>query len=158
MITTLEGNEWELFRELRLGALRDAPDAFSPTYAETVTSDAKDWQRAARRFAHDDRAAMFIARPARGLMSAVADADDKGHIGAMWVTPSERREGLGAAMLDRGIAFLTELGCGAIELSVTETNIEAIRLYESREFVLTGHDEPLRESSSLRNLFMVRCR
>ena len=156
MISALEANEWALFRELRLSALEDSPDAFSPTYAETAVHDEAYWRDAARRFAENERAALLIARPRRGLVSAVADADDLGHIGAMWVDPAARDRKLGSALLDAGLEFLERVGCEAVELSVTETNVRAIGLYESRGFELTGAHEPLRESSELRNLYMRR--
>lgn len=89
-------------------------------------------------------------------MSATVDAERLGHIGAMWVDPDARERRLGSALLDRGIEHLTSLGCATIELSVTETNTRAQQLYESRGFVLTGDDEPLRNGSTLRNLFMRR--
>jgi ribosomal protein S18 acetylase RimI-like enzyme len=156
VITTLEAEEWQLFRVLRLAALEDEPDAFSPTHQQAVGHDSEYWQAAARRFAGDANMALFVARPARGLMSAVVSEDGVGHIGAMWVDPEARGQGLGGALLDAGLDFLDQRGVKAIELSVTETNDRAISLYESRGFRLTGISEPLRPASPLANLFMRR--
>ena len=72
----------------------------------------------------------------------------------MWVDPILRGQGVGARLFDTAVAYLRELGCATIELSVTETNAAAIALYQSRGFVLTGNVEPLRDGSPLRNLFM----
>jgi len=99
---------------------------------------------------------MFIARPELGLMSATVDADGLGYIGAMWLAPEARGQGLGGALLDTGIEHLEGFGCTAIELSVTETNEVAQHLYVSRGFAFTGNDEPLRPGSALKNLFMRR--
>ena len=156
MIDALRAEEWMLLRDLRLAALSESPDAFSPTAEETSRLTESDWRTSADRFASRPSAAMLIARPADGLMSAVADDQGVGHIGAMWVSPEARRKKLGSALLDRGIEFLQRAGCATIELSVTETNFTARRLYGSRGFVLTGESEPLRISSPLANLFMRR--
>ena len=50
----------------------------------------------------------------------------------------------GSALLDAGIERLEGAGCAVIELSVTETNTDAQRLYLSRGFEFTGTDEALR--------------
>ncbi len=155
LITPLEAHEWALFRSLRLRALAESPDAFSPTLEETEKTDEAAWRRIAGRFA-DGPGGLLIARPADGLMSATLDSDGVGHIGAMWVAPDARDRRLGSALLDRGIEHLDTLGCTTIELSVTETNTRARKLYESRGFVLTGASEPLREGSMLENLYMRR--
>lgn len=156
MITPLEADEWALLRELRMAALTESPDAFSPTAEATGRLAKADWQQSAARFASRDDGAMLIARPGNGLMSAVRDRDGVGHIGAMWVRPEARGTRLGSALLDRGIDLLANAGCETIQLSVTETNLDALRLYESRGFVLTGESEPLRSGSTLANLFMRR--
>lgn len=158
MITPLQANEWALFRQLRLAALAESPDASSPTLESVEDRDEHYWQDAATRFAESEQMVLLVARPDLGLMSAVADEQMVGHIGAMWVAPGARGQQLGNVMLDTGIQFLEGIGCLTIELSVTETNTVAIALYRSRGFELTGVDEPLREGSPLRNLFMARTR
>lgn len=155
LIRQLEASEWRLLRRLRLAALEESPDAFSPTLEEALGFDSARWQRGARRFGDDDQAAMFIARPDRGLCSAVMDGDPEaptGHIGAMWVSPDARGEGLGSALLDTALGFLS--ACPVVELTVTQTNTRARALYESRGFRLTDRSDQLRPGSPLLNLEM----
>ena len=100
---------------------------------------------------------MFIVRRdghGLGLGSAGRDEQGVGHIGAMWVDPVLRGNGIGARLFDTAVGFLRSRGCARIELSVTETNVQAIALYQSRGFALTGEFEPLRPGSPLKNLFM----
>ena len=155
LITPLTADEWALFRALRLRALAESPDAFSPTLAETEQIDETTWRDIAARFA-SGRGVLLIARPDFGLMSATIDKHNIGHIGAMWVSPEARDRRIGAQLLDLGISHLETQGASIIELSVTETNTRAQALYQSRGFTMTGKDEPLREGSPLRNLFMRR--
>ena len=155
-IRALREDEWSLLRELRLRALRDSPDAFSPL-AEDVAREADDyWQRGARSFASPHAALLIAERDGRavGLVSATAAAGT-GYIGAMWLEPAARGSGLGRALLDAACAKLRERGCGRLALTVTETNAAAIQLYQSAGFALTGESKPLRPGSPLRNLEMV---
>lgn len=159
-IRPLEGHEWKLLRELRLRALREAPDAFGPTAAEAESRSDDDWREGAARFAQPNLR-LFVARDEAGgglgLISAVA-AGHVGHLGAMWVDPAWRGRGVGRRLFAAACDELEAAGCERIELSVTEGNERAIALYQRFGFALTGRHEPLREGSTLRNLEMARDR
>jgi ribosomal protein S18 acetylase RimI-like enzyme len=156
-IRALREDEWPLLRELRLRALRDSPDAFSPLAEEVAREADEYWQRGARSFASSEHATLLVAERegrAVGLVSATA-AGGTGYVGAMWLEPSARGAGLGRALLDAACATLRARGCARLALSVTETNAAAIALYESAGFARTGESKPLRPGSPLRNLEMV---
>jgi ribosomal protein S18 acetylase RimI-like enzyme len=156
-IEPLMAEQWRDLKRLRIAALTDAPDAFSPTAAEAESQDDAYWQRGAARAADGESFRLFVARrdgAGLGLASAQCDAAGIGHIGAMWVDPALRGAGVGARLFDAAVAFLKGRGCHAIELSVTESNVNAIALYTSRGFELTGEWQPLRPGSPLRNLTM----
>jgi ribosomal protein S18 acetylase RimI-like enzyme len=154
----LAASQWPLLKRLRLAALADSPDAFSPTLEETLAHPDAYWQTWAER-AQEAGRRVFIANvngdPA-GLVSAVRDDDGVGHIGAMRVDPLARRAHLGRSLLRSGCDFLAAAGCGRIVLTVTETNAAAIAMYESEGFALTGRSQPLRPGSPLANLEMAR--
>jgi ribosomal protein S18 acetylase RimI-like enzyme len=156
-ITPLTAEQWRDLKRLRITALTESPDSFSPTAASALAHDDDYWRRGAQRAADSPDFEMFIVRRdghGLGLASAGRDEQGVGHIGAMWVDPVLRGRGVGARLFDTAVGFLRGRGCARIELSVTETNAPAIALYESRGFVLTGEFEPLREGSTLKNLFM----
>jgi len=156
-IVPLRVDEWRDLKRLRITALTESPDAFSPTAASALAHDDAYWQRGAQRAAESPDFEMFIVRRhgyGVGLGSAGRDEHGAGHIGAMWVDPGLRGRGVGARLFDTCVAFLKCRGCASIELSVTETNAPAIALYQSRGFVLTGTFEPLREGWPLKNLHM----
>jgi ribosomal protein S18 acetylase RimI-like enzyme len=156
-IVPLTAGQWRDLKRLRITALTESPDSFSPTAASALAHDDAYWQRGAQRAAESPDFEMFIVRRdghGLGLASAGRDEHGVGHIGAMWVDPALRGHGVGARLFDTVVAFLRGRGCAQVELSVTETNAPAIALYQSRGFVLTGEFEPLREGSPLKNLFM----
>jgi ribosomal protein S18 acetylase RimI-like enzyme len=156
VIRELREDEWELLRRLRLRALHDSPESFSPLAEDAAREPDDFWQNGARRLA-SEHARLFVAErndSPVGLVSATAAAGT-GYIGAMWVDPAARGGGLGRALLDAACAWLRARGCARLALTVTETNSGAIALYESAGFRLTGESEPLREGSPLRNLKMI---
>jgi len=157
VIVPLTADQWADLKRLRIGALTESPDAFSPTAEEARSHDDAYWRRAAKRAEATEGFELFIVRrggEGLGLGSAQRDDEGVGHIGAMWVDPVLRGQGIGARLFDSIVAYLRAIGCASIELSVTETNAPAIALYQSRGFVMTGASEPLRAGSPLKNLFM----
>jgi len=153
-IAPLREHEWTVLRDLRLRALADAPDAFGPTLADAQAEPDAYWQEGARRFA----GRVLVARDGSrtiGLVSAVEDPHHVGHLGAMWVDPATRGRGLGRRLVERACQALRARGCQRIELSVTQGNQAAQRLYERFGFACTGESEPLRPGSELRNLTMA---
>jgi len=156
-ITPLEKSEWQLLKDLRIQALTESPDAFSPPVEEYLSQQDPYWIQAAQRIADSEDIAIFIVRRdngAYGLVSSQRDAAGIGHIGAMWLDPVERGQGTGRQLLESACEFLLNNDCSSIKLSVTETNEAAINLYRSRGFIFTGESEPLRAGSPLKNLFM----
>jgi ribosomal protein S18 acetylase RimI-like enzyme len=156
-ITPLTAGQWRDLKRLRITALTESPDSFSPTAEEARSHDDDYWRRAAKRAESTEGFALFIVRrggEGLGLGSAQRDDQGIGHIGAMWVDPMLRGQGVGARLFDTIVSYLRATGCATIELSVTETNTPAIALYRSRGFALTGESQPLRAGSPLLNLFM----
>jgi ribosomal protein S18 acetylase RimI-like enzyme len=59
---------------------------------------------------------------------------DSGHITQLCVLPALRGARLGYELLRQSLERLTQLGCTTISLTVTCSNVDAIRLYESIGF------------------------
>jgi ribosomal protein S18 acetylase RimI-like enzyme len=155
-VRRLEAGEWQLLRELRLRALRDAPDAFSPRVEDVEREPDAYWQQGAKSSGgdHVDLLVAELAGRPVGLASATC-AGAVGYIGAMWVDPTARGSGVGRRLLTAARDALVARGCRRLELTVTETNAAAIALYRSFGFEPTGDWKPLRDGSTLRNLTMA---
>ena len=153
-IRSLAAHEGLILKQLRLAALKESPDAFSPTLDAVDRQDDDYWRQSAQRTAEAPRFNIFIAeREGRfvGLVSGNADAKQTGHIGMMWADPDVRGQGIGKKLLGHVMDYLKDLSCRSIELTVTETNQTAINLYENVGFAFTGNDVPLRAGSNLQN-------
>jgi ribosomal protein S18 acetylase RimI-like enzyme len=69
-----------------------------------------------------------------GMCLASLVAYDVGHITQICVTPAVKGRGCGYEMMRRALAALVNAGCRSVSLTVTESNIEAIELYERLGF------------------------
>ncbi|HHU08831.1 MAG TPA: GNAT family N-acetyltransferase [Intrasporangiaceae bacterium] len=78
-----------------------------------------------------------LVRDGAGAVIAVARlgvSDGWGGIGAMWVAPDHRRQGLGRSMLGELARAATDLGCVSLHLQVEDDNDAAHSLYAQAGF------------------------
>ena len=152
-IRPLEAHEWSLWRDLRIRAVRDSPDAFRPTLDEELAHDDGWWEDIVRRTVEHPRGTLLVAevesKPV-GMLFARSDPDEsKAEVGAMWVDSAARGLGVGGAMLDAAIAWAHGRGVGTMTLWVTDGNAAAERLYADRGFTPTGATGLLRDGADL---------
>lgn len=85
----------------------------------------------------------------------------EGEIGNIAVAKADRAEGLGSRLLDSAISYSDGLGIRSLFLEVRESNIAALRLYASRNFVEIGrrksyYRRPVEDALVLRRHNVVR--
>jgi GNAT superfamily N-acetyltransferase len=153
VLRTLAPEEWGLYRDLRLAALRDSPDAFGSTLEREEAFAPEIWRTRledAARLALDLPLMAFDGGRPVGLLWAKVDADDHGVVNLfqMWVDPGCRGRGVGLALLGRALSWAADKGASAVHLAVTAGDSPARRLYEREGFV-TVSEEPLRPGSLL---------
>jgi GNAT superfamily N-acetyltransferase len=138
-IERLQPGAWGRFRELRLRALAEAPDAFGRTLAEEEAMPPADWR--ARLESRDS--ATFIASCAAGDVGLVVGAAWHGTpsaagLFAMWVAPTARGSGIGGLLVDAVVDWARTRGDTRLFLDVADANLPAIALYHSRGFRPNG--------------------
>jgi GNAT superfamily N-acetyltransferase len=153
-------DDWQAMREIRLQALRDAPDAFGSTYARDAAFDPAEWQRRATRdgsfFAFlPDTEQAEQAGPA-GLAGGYQEEPGVVELISMFVRPQARGHGVGEALVDAVAAWARNRNAASVHLWVTETNKPAIRLYERCGFTITPERQPLPSNPALGELGMTR--
>ena len=144
-IAELPESDWELWRDLRIDALRDAPGAFGETLAQAQARDEDGWRAHWR---HDPPLPRFIATingAPQGMCSIVLpeDHDFQPLIISMWTSPAARGRGLGRALLDACVTWCARTGRRRLRLGVVEDNEAATRLYLGYGFRFDGTGEPL---------------
>lgn len=138
------GNDWQLWAEIRLRALRDSPTAFGSTYDREAGFTEADWRG---RLGGEGPAVLALHEgSAVGMAAGYSDLPGWLHVVAMWVDPAWRGQGLGRRLLDAVVVWAGERGLRC-HLDVTLGNDAARRLYERYGFVATGETEPLRAGS-----------
>jgi len=137
VIRRSRGEDWQLSREIRLQALRDAPLAFASTYErEAAFVDAMWLHRIAS-------SAQFLAidqDEVVGTATGFVDPEDTttALLVAMYVAPAARGNGIGERLVDAVVASARADGAHRVRLHVVETNPVAERLYSRCGFVRTG--------------------
>lgn len=139
-VARIRPEEWALLRDLRLRALRDAPDAFGQSYENAAAEPELEWRSAARAASAGDRRTWLIARSKEqgasgqatemGMVQARRRPPDDCLVFSMWVAPEARRRGVGRALIEGAAEWARTWGGRRIVLWVTGTNEGAQRFYE----------------------------
>ena len=125
-------------RELRIAALRDAPDQFAETVAQALARSDEEWGKfAASAYVAESNNALV------GLVFAFEDASDDavGRVGGMWVAPGARRAGIGSALVEVALSWAKGAGKRRVRLWVVPTT-PGEGLYRRAHFVPTGNQKP----------------
>jgi diamine N-acetyltransferase len=86
----------------------------------------------------DDRlyiAAAEVSGTAVGYVVATVSDDRAGEIDSIYVDPACRTRGVGRALMERALAWLSERGCHAISVGVAEGNEDALGFYRRFGFL-----------------------
>lgn len=138
-IQRLHADHWARGRDLRLRALRHAPDAFWATADDEAALSPAQWRA---RLERTDAATVVavVAGTDAGLAAGAPHHDDPCDAGlyAMWVDPSFRGRGIGDALVAAVVAWARAAGHRRLRLEVADHNTSAVRLYERAGFVATG--------------------
>lgn len=138
---------WERWREIRLRALRDAPDAFGSSFEREEAYTESDWRR------------WLTLGP---TWIAVVDERDVGIICggqhhsaeipwvyAMWVEPTVRGTGVAESLLGVVIDWARQSGASLLGLDVADRAPRAKRFYERNGFVIGDQTFPMPRDPSI---------
>jgi ribosomal protein S18 acetylase RimI-like enzyme len=140
-------DDWQVFREIRLAALADSPDAFGSTLQREQGYGEDDWRQRL------SGPVYVVEDPAPVSVGGVFDNEGTPHLWGMWTDPAHRGRGHARRILDA----LIPPGTSA-QLDVNVANDGARTAYERYGFVATGQVEPLRTGSDMLIELMVLCR
>ena len=133
--------DWATFRDVRLTALTDSPDAFAVTAADAASRSDADWEQMVRERCESGVSATWLAGDANGhTVGMVAAFDDPAttelELVSMWVAPAARGAGLAQRLVDAVIAWADARQAPTVALWVMRGNEPAIQLYETVGFVV----------------------
>jgi ribosomal protein S18 acetylase RimI-like enzyme len=149
-VRRLRADEVALLRDVRLRALRQAPEAFATTLAEARGWPPERWAEIARQFnvvaVDGDRGV--------GMVSAWPLENGNVWLARLWVDPEVRGCGVGLRLIEAVMEWARERGAAAVELSVTTNNRAAAAFYARAGFVETGRRRPLPADPSRTEVFL----
>ncbi|HET7014403.1 MAG TPA: GNAT family N-acetyltransferase [Streptosporangiaceae bacterium] len=153
-------DQWTTYREVRLTALTDSPEAFSSTLERELEFPEQLWRD--RIGSNIGLLAWQADRPV-GTVAVLSTeiADTHGFTGAwhlvgMWVSPTARRLGVGARLVEAAADAARSGSAPALLLWVVESNDAARTLYERQGFVATDVRQAHPNQPGEREQLMVR--
>ncbi len=157
MVREVAEADWQALRDIRLEALREAPEAFGSTFAREAAFGEADWQR------RISRGGNFLgylpeasASEPVGLIGGYQEEPEAIELVSMYVRPMARGRGVGEALIATVIDWAAARNAVSVHLWVTETNKPARLLYERCGFALTGERQPLPSNPALGEVGMAR--
>jgi GNAT superfamily N-acetyltransferase len=148
----VRAGEWERWREVRLAALRDSPEAFGSTYEQELDHPDDLWIERTAAGATSGERAFFIAEEGAHWIACAGgyrpEPDGVPAVISMWVAPEARGAGIARRLLDAVRDWAVETGAEALTLHVVSTQAPARALYEAYGFRYTGRREPGRRDAS----------
>jgi ribosomal protein S18 acetylase RimI-like enzyme len=134
-IQRLGPDEWKVFRDVRLRALRDAPYAFGSRYDDWVQAAENRWR--ARLTAVPLNLVARRDAELVGMASGVLDGEGEAELISMWVDPAARGSGVAATLVATVVDWATAAG-RTTYLMVRSDNARAIAAYARAGFVDLG--------------------
>jgi GNAT superfamily N-acetyltransferase len=157
LVREVVAGDWEALRDIRLEALRDAPEAFGSTFEREVAFAEADWRR---RISRGGNFLGFLpeasASEPAGLIGGYVEAPEMVELVSMFVRPRARGRGVGEALIATVIDWAAARNAASVHLWVTETNKPARLLYERCGFTPTGERQPLPSNPALGEIAMSR--
>lgn len=142
MIRAVTEDDLEDYLALRRESLKESPLAFGASPADDFAGSASAVRGALRRAPDWMLFGAFDPQLVGAVGLLRGDRAKSMHKASLWglfVTPSHRRRGFGAALLEAAILHARTLpGLSMVQLTVTEASPEARKLYETAGFVLWG--------------------
>jgi ribosomal protein S18 acetylase RimI-like enzyme len=140
LIRRIHLGEAELFRCIRLAALREAPRAFGSTYDSALRRTPESWREQADSTACGPDRATFLAFSDELPIGIVAlyrlrRGSDTGELMQMWIAPEYRGRGIAKRMMDAAFQWAGNNQFRAIVVKVARNNARALKLYREYGFV-----------------------
>jgi GNAT superfamily N-acetyltransferase len=147
---------WQAMRDIRLAALRDAPDAFASTYEREAAFAEADWQRRISGGGNFLAYAPELGTAPAAIVGGFQAAPGTIELVSLWVRPHARGRGIGQVLIETVIGWARARGSSRVHLWVAENNHHARLLYERCGFSLTAERQPLPSNVELIEIGMVR--
>ncbi len=154
-IIQLPPDQWERFREIRLEALLEEPQAFGSSYAGMEQRPPEYWQGRLTDSAEGEKSLLLFAREGERLVGMIGafygEASDAAEIVSVYTSKAVRGRGVGKALMEGILAEIEKKkGIRKAVLGVNREQVAAVELYRRFGFVTVEEKEEVREDGEVR--------
>ena len=147
-VRRVRADEGPVLKATRLAALLESPSAFGSTHAAEVNQPDDHWASRASLGAAGRHRAIYLATVDQSVVGIVGGyrpdpAGSSIELVSMWVSPTQRRAGIAAKLVEAVVGWASETNATEVDLWVTRGNDAAVTLYEAAGFRETGEHQPL---------------
>ncbi len=137
-LSPLSVDDWRLWRDLRIEALREAAYAFGSKLSDWQgPGDTEERWRARLTDVPLNIVARLDGKPV-GMVSAISPDVKSAELISMWVAPFARGSGVGDALIQAVVSWAERQHARQVVLAVRADNERAIALYARHEFIDSG--------------------
>jgi ribosomal protein S18 acetylase RimI-like enzyme len=146
-VRVLSEEDWQQYRDIRLTALKESPEAFVATHAQEENFDEPVWRdrmRRSRRLVaeHDGPTVGVVC-----LGHADAEHPGSGELFGLWVAPEARGTGVAWKLVEAGAEQARQDGLSHLRYWVDTDNGRAVAFASSFGFLPGGDRRPMRVTS-----------
>lgn len=153
IVRALAGDDWQAFRQIRLAALQDAPEAFASSYSEEQGYDEDFWRV---RLGRSSRLLACLDDEPVGIVSVGRAAeDDVAELFGMWVVPAQRGRGVAWQLTEAAADHARQQGRRALKLWVSTDNGRAVAFFSSYGFRPGNERRPMTNDPQTQEVAMV---
>lgn len=138
VVELLEPDQWHRYRELRLIALRDSPDAFGSTLEQEQHQPESFWRARLARAQATLIASSYNRDVGIAVVAAINHEPHHAGLFSVWVDPQARGQGISDLLVAHAIICASSAGFYKLSLEVGDHNQHAINLYLRMGFKPTG--------------------
>lgn len=144
IVRQLNLSDWQNYKNIRLEALQNDPQAFGGSYAEESQRIDKEWQDRLQKVIGENSKSLLVAAENGkgdlvGTIGAFEKLDGVWRINAVYVKPAYRGKGLSAKLLKQITDLISSRNNSKeLELTVNIKQEAAVRLYQSSGFKIVG--------------------
>lgn len=140
-IRRIRVGEADLFKQIRLTALQDAPYAFTSTYESELQRSTESWREQAEGTALGVDRATFIVFSEDvpiGIAALYRDKDkvDSGELLQVWISPQYRGTTVTRDLMDTIFKWAENNNFNTVIAGVTKANIRALKFYVKYGFTI----------------------
>ena len=138
-VRRIQIDEGELFKRMRLTALRESPFAFASTYKAALRRSPESWSEQANSTAQGSNRCTFIAFSDDSPIGIAAlyrteEESDVGELLQVWVSPEHRGKGVARDLMDGVFQWASANGFRTVVTTIGEDNLRARRFYQKYGF------------------------